>query len=223
MTTPIIIFTVIYALFLLAYFFTETSGKMYLRAPNKCILALMFFVFGAIIFSTNNKYDLLTYHGLFMAALFLAMMGDIFLLFDFNRGGDFFLCGNICFAIYEMSVLKDHGIGFEKYWWLVLIAVVLVCFYYFIFTKFKDTFKMGNMKMPFLLYLSTITLHGMMGIGVMIFVPELFLLGFGSVLFFISDLLLTVNTFVHRNKWILRSNSAFYFTGMLLIVLSMVL
>lgn len=223
MTLPVIIFTIVYALALLTYFFTETSGKMYLRAPNKCLLALMFFVFGCVVFTSSDKFSLLSYHGLFMAGLFLAMMGDIFLLFDFNRGGDFFLCGNVCFAIYHMSLLKDHGYGIGNYWWLILIAMVLVGLYYFLFTKFPNVFKAGAFKNPFILYLASITLHGMMGIAVMIFVPELFLLGFGSVLFFISDLLLTVNTFVYRNKWVLRSNSAFYFTGMLLIVLSMVL
>ena len=223
MTLPVIIFTIVYVLVLGAYFFTETSGKMYLRAPNKCLLALMFFVFGCIVFTTSDKYSLTSYHGLLMAGLFLAMMGDIFLLFDFNRGGDFFLCGNVCFAIYHMSLLKDHGFGIGNYWWLILIAALLVGLYYFLFTKFPNVFKIGPFKNPFVLYLASITLHGMMGIATMIFIPELFLLGFGSVLFFISDLTLTLDKFVFRNKWSLRLNSAFYFTGMLLIVLSMVL
>jgi len=44
----------------------------------------------------------------------------------------------------------------------------------------------------------------------------------GSLLFWISDMIITVLHFVIiGNKWILRANSAFYFTGLLLIVLSM--
>ena len=223
MSTPVLIFTIIYALVLGAYFFTETSGKMYLRAPNKCLLALMFFVFGCVVFSIDDKYSLLSHHGLLMAGLFLAMMGDIFLLFDFNRGGDFFLCGNVCFIIYHMSVLKEHGFGIGNYWWILLIAALMVVGYFFLFTKLPNVFQMGKMKFPMLLYLSSITTHGLMGVAIMIFVPELFLLGFGSLLFFISDLVLTLDRFVFKNKWSLRANSAFYFTGMLLIVLSMVL
>ena len=68
---------------------------MHLRAPNKVILATMYFVFAVVQFQTN--YELLSYHLLLMVALFLAWMGDVF-MFDFNRGGDFFLCGNICFS-----------------------------------------------------------------------------------------------------------------------------
>ncbi len=223
MTTPVLIFTIVYALALLAYFFTETSGKMYLRAPNKCLLALMFFVFGCVVFSIDDKYSLLSHHGLLIAGLFLAMMGDIFLLFDFNRGGDFFLCGNVCFIMYHMSLLKERGFGIGNYWWILLIAALMVVGYFFLFTKLPNVFQMGKMKFPMLLYLSSITTHGLMGVAIMIFIPELFLLGFGSLLFFVSDFVLTLDRFVFKNKWSLRANSAFYFTGMLLIVLSMVL
>lgn len=222
MTTPVIIFTVVYSLVLVAYFFTETSGKMYLRAPNKVLLALMFFVFACIVFSIDDKFSLLSYHGLFMAGLFLAMLGDIFLLFDLNRGGDFFLAGNVCFIIYELSVLSQHSIKFSEYWWVILVSLVLLLTYYFLFTKFDKFFKMGKMKYPMLFYLSSITLHGVMGIAVMIYVPSLLLLGLGSLLFFISDLILTVDRFALKNNWSLRANSAFYFTGLLLMVLSMV-
>ncbi|MCR5741848.1 MAG: lysoplasmalogenase [Gammaproteobacteria bacterium] len=222
MTTPVIIFTVIYCLVLLAYFYTETSGKMYLRAPNKCLLALMFFVFACVVFSTSDSFTLLSFQGLLMAGLFLAMMGDIFLLFDFNRGGDFFLAGNVCFIMYEMALLKLYNVSFAKWWWVILVAVLLVSLYTFLFTKFKDTFKMGKMKFPMILYLSSITMHGLMGIAVMIFIPDMLLMGLGSLLFWISDLILTVDRFVLKSKWSLRANSAFYFTGLLLIVLSMV-
>ena len=122
-----------------------------------------------------------------------------------------------------MSVLKEHGFGIGNYWWILLIAALMVVGYFFLFTKLPNVFQMGKMKFPMLLYLSSITTHGLMGVAIMIFVPELFLLGFGSLLFFISDLVLTLDRFVFKNKWSLRANSAFYFTGMLLIVLSMVL
>ena len=49
-----------------------------------------------------------------------------------------------------------------------------------------------------------------------------FVMGLGILLFWISDMIITVLHFVLiGNKWVLRANSAFYFVGLLLIVLSM--
>ena len=70
---------------------------MHLRAPNKVILATMYFVFAVVQFQTN--YELLSYHLLLMVALFLAWMGDVFLMFDFNRGGDFSSAATYAFHI----------------------------------------------------------------------------------------------------------------------------
>ena len=59
---------------------------------------------------------------------------------------------------------------------------------------------------------------GPLALGLMV----LALMGLGSLLFMISDYILTVDRFVIlNNKWIVRSNSTFYFIGLLLIVLSM--
>ena len=222
MTTPVIIFTVVYILLLASYLITETSGKMYLRAPNKVLLAVMFFTFAVVVFTTSDRYSVNSYHSLLIAALFLAMLGDVFLLFDFNRGGDFFLAGNICFTIYEIAVLTEKGVTFSRYYWLIIVTVVLMLQYLFLFTKFKTIFKLDKMKYPMLFYLASITIHGMMGTALMIYVPEMFHLGLGSLLFYLSDLVLTLDRFVFKNKWSLRANSALYFTGMLLIVLNMV-
>ena len=74
------------------------------------------------------------------------------------------------------------------------------------------------------LYLTSITLHGLMGLALTILLPgsKLALMGLGSLLFMISDYILTVDRFIIlNNKWIVRSNSTFYFIGLLLIVLSM--
>ncbi len=217
-----IYFIVIYVALLILYFFTETSGKMYLRAPNKIILASMFFIFAAVQF--NKQYELQDFHLLLIAALFLAWLGDVFLLIDLNRGGDFFLCGNICFFLFELASCIGQGRTVADFWWVFLVEVLLVGLFIWLAKKYPDTLKLGKMKWPMTLYLSTIILHGMMGLALMILLPgtNLALMGLGSVLFMISDFILTVDKFVIRNnKWILRSNSAFYFTGLLLIVLSM--
>jgi len=46
-------------------------------------------------------------------------------------------------------------------------------------------------------------------------------MGIGSVLFMISDMVLTAYRFIFKNnKWLIRLNSLTYFTGLLLIVIS---
>ena len=67
-----------------------------------------------------------------MAALILAWLGDIFLVFDFGRGGDFFLAGNICFVLYEQIVLVDRGgYGFRDFAWTYVVAAVMLAFVIF--------------------------------------------------------------------------------------------
>jgi hypothetical protein len=215
-------FIIAYILMLFAYYYTRTSGKMHLRAPNKVILATMYFVFAVVQFQTN--YELLSYHLLLMVALFLAWMGDVFLMFDFNRGGDFFLCGNICFFTYELVACIEQGHKLSDFWWIIPLTVILVGLFALFAHRYPDTLKLGKMKWPMTLYLTSITLHGLMGLALTILLPgsKLALMGLGSLLFMISDYILTVDRFIIlNNKWIVRSNSTFYFIGLLLIVLSM--
>ena len=80
------------------------------------------------------------------------------------------------------------------------------------------------MKYPMALYLSSITLHGLLGGVSAIFVgtTPILVMGIGSLLFMCSDYILTVDRFViQKNKWIIRANSLTYFGGLLLIVLSL--
>lgn len=224
MSAGLIAFIVIYVALLCTYFLAETSGKMYFRAPIKVALASMFLIFAIVISCTHPEYGIGTYNIVFIAALFLAWMGDVFLLFSLNRGGDFFLCGNVCFVVYEIALLLNNNIHFSQFWWVLLIYFALMGGIYFSFKKYPNIFKLGKMKGPMILYLSSITLHGSFGIAVMALVPGKMLLGLGSFLFMLSDLVLTCDKFVFdKNKWVLRLNSALYFTGMLLIVLSMVI
>lgn len=222
-TTSNLIFVAIYAAFLIAYLFTKTSGKMYLRGPNKMILATMYLVFAYYHFTV--EYDMLSYHLLLMVALFLAWMGDLFLLVDLNRGGDFFLCGNIAFAVYHMAVLTENANGFANFWWVIPVEAVLVGIFILLAHKFPKVFKFGKMKWPMMLYLSSITLHGLMGLAMAIALKDTryAIMGIGSFLFMLSDYVLTIDKFIITGKkWPARTNSGLYFTGMLLIVLAVV-
>lgn len=217
MNPGIIAFIVVYCVVLCCYFFTETSGNMKLRAPNKILLALMFFVFGTTVAIINNIPD----KSLFIVSLLLSMLGDIFLLFSFSKGGIFFASGNIAFVAFQISILHSYGIGIEKYWW-VLIMIPILWSIYPILSYFKpESFKFGDLKGIIFFYLATIITSGSFGLALAILIPDLRLLGIGLFLFMLSDFDIVLHKFVWpKNKWIHRLNSALYFTGMLLIALN---
>lgn len=222
-----IAFIIIYCLFLVLYFFTRplnentNSKKIWNRAINKYIMATMYLVYAIIHF---KNYEFLSYHLIIMIALFFAYLGDIFLVFDVNRGGDFFYAGNICFALYYVCLFKEKGLTLGNYYWIFIIWAVLFVGFIIVSNKLPKIFKLGKMKFSMTFYLSSIMLHGSFGIGAMILLDTTagFVLGLGSLMFMISDFILTVDKFVIRNtKWIVRLNSFFYFGGLLLIALSM--
>lgn len=217
------IFIAVYLVALCCYFKTRTSGNIRTRAINKYLMATMYLALAIVTFF--NKYEFASYQTLLMAALILAWLGDIFLVFDFGRGGDFFLAGNICFTLYEQIVMVDHGHGFGDFAWtyvamaVMLTAFILACQYR------PDKFKLGKMRWPMTFYLSSIFMHGMTGLAMVILLPgtNFVMMGIGSLLFMLSDMILTAYRFVFdNNKWLVRANSLTYFTGLLLIVLSTV-
>lgn len=214
-------YIVIYYAFLCLYYVTETSGKMYLRAPNKTVLASMIFGYALYQF---QYYEFASYHLVMIAGLFLVWMGDIFLLFDMNRGGDYFLGGNVCFVLYEMAAAFDNGYRFRNFAWVVPALILFMLLVVWLIQKYPNVIKLGKMKWPIVLYLTSVSAHGLMGLALITMLPAGsadFVLGLGSLIFWISDLILMVVYFVlPKTKWILRLNSTLYFTGFLLIVLS---
>lgn len=223
----IIVFIVIYCLVLCCYFYTETTGNLKLRAPNKIILALMFFIFGTAyaLLNAGDKGLYNTVFGyvtpLFIVALLLAALGDIFLLFSFSTGGHFFLAGNLAFIAFQLSIFDYVGLSITKYWWIFIIIIALWSIYPILTLIFPEAFNYGKYKGMTYLYLATIVTSGMLGLITSIFVEDLRLLGIGLVLFLLSDFVIVLHKFVFpKNKWVHRLNSALYFTGMLLIVLN---
>ena len=219
-------FIIIYCLFLVAYFITRPgnentkSKKIWVRAINKYIMATMYLVYAIIHF---QNYEFLSFHLILMLALFFAYLGDLFLVFDVNRGGDFFLAGNVLFAFYYVTLFVEKGMNFSNFYWILIIWAVLFGGFIIASNKLPKVFKLGKMKFAMTLYLSSIMLHGSFGIGAIILLPgtKTLLLGLGSLMFMISDFILTIDKFVIRNnKWIVRANSLFYFGGLLLIALS---
>ena len=199
-----VIFSVIYALFLCAYFVTRVGDNIKPRAINKFILATMYMVYAIVMFHIK---DLSGYHYVLMAALFLAYLGDLFLVVDLNRGGDFFLAGNVCFATFYLASLAKYNVPFLNYFWVFIVWIALIGTFIFLSGKYPNVIKLGKMRYPMAFYLSSITLHGLLGLVCAIFTGStaLLVMGIGSVSFMISDYILTVDRFIiQRKKWIIR-------------------
>ena len=219
-----IIFIAVYLIALCCYFKTRTSGNIKHRAINKYFMATMYLVLAFVTFF--NKSEFASYQLLLMAALILAWLGDIFLVFDFNRGGDFFLAGNICFTLYEQAVLIDKGgFWFNDFAWTYVVVGLMLAIVILATGRWPDKIRMGKMRWPMIFYLSSIFMHGITGLALMIKMPgtSYAMLGLGSFLFMVSDIDLNVYRFIlNNNKWLIRFNSLTYFGGLLLIVLSTV-
>lgn len=215
------LFIIVYLLALCCYFYTRTNGRKLYRIINKYIMASMYLIFAIIVFF--RKYDFVSCQTMLMAALFLAWLGDLFLVFDFGKGGIFFFAGNICFILYEQMVLVDHGFSFHDFRWAYLLAALVLCAFALACQFMPDRIKMGKMRWPMTFYLSSIITHGMTGLALAVLMrgTNFMMTGAGSVLFMVSDMILTFYKFVFdNNKWLIRANSLTYFTGLLLIVLS---
>lgn len=215
------IFIVIYLLALICYFHTRVTDNKLYRVVNKYIMASMYLIFAIVTFL--NKPDHLSYQIILMIGLLFAFLGDIFLAFDFVKGGLFFLTGNIFFIIYELRVLSDHGYPFKDIWWIFLISTILIGLFIFLCNKYPEKIKMGKMRWPMTIYLYSIITHGLIGLLMVILLSDTnyAMMGIGSFLFMISDMILTAYRFIYgNNKWLIRANSLTYFVGLLLIVLS---
>ena len=216
------IFIVIYLLALLCYLYTRNTENMRYRAINKYIMSTMYLGLG--IHTFLQRYQFTSYHTLLLAALILAWFGDFFLVFDFGRGGDFFLSGNICFTLYYQCVMADFRYSLGDFGWSLIVAATMVIAFILACQFWPNVFKLGKMRWLMTFYLSSIFTHGLTGLAMALLMrgSNYMIMGIGSVLFMISDMILTAYKFVFgRNKWLVRANSITYFIGLLLIVLGM--
>lgn len=216
-----IIFSIIYLLFLCSYFVTRVGKNKKYRIINKYILASMYLVYAIVMFFII---DLDVYHYIMLMGLFFTYLGDILLVFDFKKGGLSFLLSNLIFTTLYIVLLNDYSISFFRYFWIFIIWAIIIVIGLILINRYPNVIKLEKMKYPMIVYLSSITLHGLLGLVTLTFinVTPIIVMGIGSILFMISDYILTIDRFIIKNnKWIIRSNSLTYFIGLLLIVLSL--
>ncbi len=212
------VFVIAYLALLGLYLFVETGDSFRRRAVNKILLSSLFLFFGQFWFWTNGYAPGWSF--LALVGLFYACMGDALLLFSFGAGGAAFAVANLCFMGYTVYTLMQGGVFFKALPWLVLGLLLYVgIFFWATLTKWID---LGGMWGLALFYLFTVSFHGLAGLlcAVCLPRPHTLLLGIGLALFMIADHFLVIYKFKTKNKRALRTNTACYFLGMMLVALS---
>ena len=211
-------FVIPYLALLGLYLFVETGDSLRRRATNKIILSSLFLFFSQFWFWTEGYA-----HGwsfLALVGLFYTCMGDALLLFSFRAGGTAFAVANLCFIGYTFCTLFFGGMLIRALPWLGLgVAMFFILFIWATRTKWID---LGSSTGIGLFYLFTVTLHGLMGLLAAVLLPGMhtLLLGVGLALFMVSDYFLVVYKYKNKRKRTLRTNTACYFLGMMLVALS---
>lgn len=212
------VFVIAYLALLGLYLFVETGDSFRRRAVNKILLSSLFLFFGQFWFWTNGYA-----HGwafLALVGLFYTCMGDALLLFSFGAGGAAFAVANLCFIGYTLCTLHQGGMLSKALPWL---GVGLLLFFgLFLWATRTRWIDLGDKTGLALFYMLTVTLHGLMGLLSAILLPGAhnLLLGIGLALFMVSDYFLVVYKYKSKRKRTLRTNTACYFLGMMLVALS---
>ena len=211
-------FVIAYLALLGLYLFVETGDSLRQRAVNKILLSSLFLFFGQFWFWTNGYAQGWAF--LALVGLFYACMGDALLLFSFGAGGTAFLVSNLCFIGYTFCTLFYGGVFPSALPWL--IVGVLVFFGLFLWATCSKWIDLGSMTTLALVYLLSVTLHGLLGLLCAILLPgtHTLLLGVGLALFAVSDYFLVVYKYKTKRRRALRTNTACYFLGMMLAALS---
>ncbi|MBR3006777.1 MAG: hypothetical protein IKH68_08990, partial [Erysipelotrichaceae bacterium] len=125
------IFIIFYLICLFSYFFTRDMG-LRIRCINKYLLAGMYLSLAFFFLFQNG--GLGSRKDLLLAGLSLCFLGDVFLVFDFLRGGDFFFAGNLCFIFYELGILARYK---ETNVWRIAVTLItlLAGSAFFVLTK----------------------------------------------------------------------------------------
>ena len=212
------VFIIAYLALLCLYFFSETSGNFKRRAVNKIALAVLFEAYAVSAYLLHSP--LFSIRLLLPIGLFFAFLGDIFLLWNFIRGGICFSIGNFCLLLYEVMLIRHEHIPLWK-----MFPAVLVFFLFWGTTMLlyqKEFIDFSSVRI-FPAYLFSVSLHGSVGAVLAAVCPArgVTLFGAGVFLMMISDYILSVHKFKHGANWILRCNSASYFIGTLLAALSL--
>jgi len=196
------------------YLFSKTSGNFKRRATNKIALASLFMLCGIYAFLIREKSVPLI---ILMIALFFSYLGDVLLLWSFEKGGYAFMTGNVIYCIYL------YIMHYQYHLWQLIVVVAVIVLLYKLYRHFveKEILDLGDLD-EFNLYMITVISQGTMGTIMALFTSVNInkVLGIGLLLFMVSDFFIAFQNFYYRkSSLIMRCNSITYFLGMMLIAI----
>ncbi|HPX31991.1 MAG TPA: lysoplasmalogenase family protein [Erysipelotrichaceae bacterium] len=208
------IFIIVYIPALIMYLFSKTSGNFKRRATNKIALASLFMLCGIYAFLIREKSVPLI---ILMIALFFSYLGDVLLLWSFEKGGYAFMTGNVIYCIYL------YIMHYQYHLWQLIVVVAVIVLLYKLYRHFveKEILDLGDLD-EFNLYMITVISQGTMGTIMALFTSVNInkVLGIGLLLFMVSDFFIAFQNFYYRkSSLIMRCNSITYFLGMMLIAI----
>ena len=208
------IFIIVYIPALIMYLFSKTSGNFKRRATNKIALASLVMLCGIYAFLIREKSVPLI---ILMIALFFSYLGDVLLLWSFEKGGYAFMTGNVIYCIYL------YIMHYQYHLWQLIVVVAVIVLLYKLYRHFveKEILDLGDLD-EFNLYMITVISQGTMGTIMALFTSVNInkVLGIGLLLFMVSDFFIAFQNFYYRkSSLIMRCNSITYFLGMMLIAI----
>lgn len=124
-----------------------------------------------------------------IAALFLCLIGDMFLLRDSG-----FIYGLISFLIAHLVFLYSFTLfGGMKYYWFPLIILTLIGIGFYMFLSDN----LGDLSIPVVVYITIIIIMCWQGISLYVWKKKrvFLLIAFGVILFLVSDSILAIEKF----------------------------
>lgn len=156
-----------------------------------------------------------------IVGLAFASFGDLFLVFMDKR--HWFIAGVLSFSLASLTLSVYSVLRFGWQWWSVLLFVVLVVAS--VLAQVFNVYNYGSCKIYLNVY--TVFLSACASLGFSLLCQgvshlPMFLFGLGTFLYFLSDVCLGLFMFKFHNRAVDAINSALYFSGMMIVALSLV-
>lgn len=211
-------FILLYLVVLLAEVIGLLSGKEEIHVWIKPLLMPLLMI---IILQPNNPTKS-PKPSLILLAIFLSWLGDVFLLWEAKHSLFFilgllaFLLAHICYLVYFLKSGSRFSLNNSK-----TIMLTVGVFSYGTWLVVRLWPFLGSLSLPVVVYAATLSCM----VIISLLLPKnlkttaRFLMGFGAILFLISDSLLAHHLFVKSAAWVGASVMATYGLAQLFIVM----
>lgn len=203
---------------------------LYIKTKNLYLIlkisASSVFIYTALLSYINNSTNI-NYFILIFIALIFSFLGDIFLVLKakpLKKLDNMFFLGLTCFLIthilYSSAFISLGSLDIFVFILSILVALTLITFF-----KSIKNFDFKNGTIPSYIYIFAISFMFCNALGLIrcnLNKPALILLITGTLLFFISDFIISfIFFFKNSSKFLIPMNLLTYYLGQILIALSL--